>query len=328
MRSLSKLNHRLNIVGCGLSGLSIATQLPEIADELLLIDKARGPGGRLCTRRFEDKRLDHGAVALFAKEEPFRSQLVGWHKEGVLLDYYKKDDVQYYCANSGISALPKHLAKNLNTELQQRIIKITTSKEGLILHSESGNTYQSKALVLTSPAPQTMELLANSPDIDSKQIEQDLAGVVYRKCLAAMVLTNFDYRLEDERGIIFEPNANISKVFDNQLKQRKAGNPALTFHFSEEFSDKHFELTPEERDAVITQEVRKLLGSADYQIQTHRWRYSTVKNTPFEKPILVDAEHPIVLAGEAFSNVGIQAEAAWNSGLAAAALIKSKLTLN
>lgn len=326
------MNTRLNIVGCGLSGLCIATQLPELAKELLLIDKARGPGGRLCTRRFEDKRLDHGAVALFAKEEPFKSQLISWHKEGVLLDYYKKDGTQYYCANSGISALPKQLAKNFNTELQQRVIKISTSNEGLTLHSESGKTYSSKALVLTSPAPQTIELLANSPDIDTKQIEQDLAGVKYEKCLAALVLANFDFKLEgsqsqDNSGIIFEPNSNIKKVFDNQLKQRKTGLPALTFHFSEEFSDEHFELPQEKRDAVVNQEVEKFLGSKDYQIQTHRWRYSTIKNTPFEKPVVIDAQHPIILAGEAFSNVGVQAEAAWNSGLAAVKIVQSILSL-
>jgi len=317
-------NHNLSIVGCGLSGLSLAKELKEYQEQMLLLDKARGPGGRTCTRRFEDQRLDHGVVSLFAEEEPFKSALASWSTEGVLREWFSEDKCKHYAAASGISALPKHLIKDFNVELQQRIVKIESSNKGLELVSESGETFSCKLLALTCPAPQIIELLSNSPAVESDEIERKLAEVHYEKCLAAMVLTDSPVDLGPS-GIVRNPNENFGTVFNNQIKQGKEGPPALTFHFSENFSDRNFELSNEEREDVIRKEIEQFLGSDNFKLQTHRWRYSVLKDSPFSEPVLIKRPFPVVITGEAFSKIGVQAEAAWNSGLAAARLTKDLL---
>ena len=52
---------RIGVLGAGMAGLSAAHALREQGHDVVVIDKARGPGGRMRTRRNEDLRFDHGA---------------------------------------------------------------------------------------------------------------------------------------------------------------------------------------------------------------------------------------------------------------------------
>ena len=56
-----QLNTETLIIGAGLSGLSAAQTLVRSGRSVLVVDKGRGVGGRLATRRIGDATLDHGA---------------------------------------------------------------------------------------------------------------------------------------------------------------------------------------------------------------------------------------------------------------------------
>ncbi|MBN1666669.1 MAG: NAD(P)-binding protein, partial [Anaerolineales bacterium] len=49
------------ILGAGMSGLMAANRLQQAGVETLLLEKARGVGGRMATRRFGGGVFDHGA---------------------------------------------------------------------------------------------------------------------------------------------------------------------------------------------------------------------------------------------------------------------------
>ena len=49
------------IIGGGLAGLTAATILTEKGKIAIVLDKGRGPGGRMSTRRMGEARCDHGA---------------------------------------------------------------------------------------------------------------------------------------------------------------------------------------------------------------------------------------------------------------------------
>ena len=49
------------IIGAGISGLLCATKLRRQGYSICLIDKGRGVGGRMTTRRLQGARIDHGA---------------------------------------------------------------------------------------------------------------------------------------------------------------------------------------------------------------------------------------------------------------------------
>ena len=50
----------------------------------MLVEKARGPGGRMSTRRIDELRFDHGAQYFTARDADFRRQVARWLKEGTV----------------------------------------------------------------------------------------------------------------------------------------------------------------------------------------------------------------------------------------------------
>ena len=73
---------QIAVVGAGIAGAYCAHALTLAGHSVHVFDKARGPGGRLATRRVEwvDRhgqarmaRLDHGAVGITARSAPFQA---------------------------------------------------------------------------------------------------------------------------------------------------------------------------------------------------------------------------------------------------------------
>jgi predicted NAD/FAD-dependent oxidoreductase len=71
---------RVAVVGAGIAGAACAHALAQAGHDVQVFDKARGPGGRLATRRMawvdrdgqpHTTRLDHGALGMAAHGEPF-----------------------------------------------------------------------------------------------------------------------------------------------------------------------------------------------------------------------------------------------------------------
>ena len=71
------------IIGAGLSGLTAANILNEHA-KVTVFDKARGPSGRLATRRAEPYNFDHGCQFFSAKSNTFKELLAPMLRHGVI----------------------------------------------------------------------------------------------------------------------------------------------------------------------------------------------------------------------------------------------------
>lgn len=86
---------RLAVIGAGIAGAACAQALAQAGHAVQVFDKARGPGGRLATRRMAwvdadgqpcTTRLDHGALGLTAHAAPWRAFIdqawqAGWLAE-------------------------------------------------------------------------------------------------------------------------------------------------------------------------------------------------------------------------------------------------------
>jgi renalase len=84
---------RVAVIGAGMAGASCAHGLAAAGCAVTIVDKARGPGGRLATRRLEwsdasglrrTVRLDHGAPAFTARSDEFQSFLARELQPGTL----------------------------------------------------------------------------------------------------------------------------------------------------------------------------------------------------------------------------------------------------
>ena len=74
------------VIGAGLAGLSCAQVLLQAGHSVHVFDKARGPSGRMSTRRGEDEhgawQCDHGAQYFTARDPAFRTEVARWQQAG------------------------------------------------------------------------------------------------------------------------------------------------------------------------------------------------------------------------------------------------------
>ncbi|NIO29751.1 MAG: NAD(P)-binding protein [Candidatus Latescibacteria bacterium] len=72
------------IIGAGISGLTAGRHLSSSNFRVRIFEKARGPGGRMSTRREGTYQFDHGAQFLTARDDRFRRVLKQWRNRGII----------------------------------------------------------------------------------------------------------------------------------------------------------------------------------------------------------------------------------------------------
>jgi predicted NAD/FAD-dependent oxidoreductase len=66
------------IVGAGLSGLVLARRLQAAGQKVQILEKSRGFGGRIATKRVEDVAFDTGAQFITVRDERFAALTDAW----------------------------------------------------------------------------------------------------------------------------------------------------------------------------------------------------------------------------------------------------------
>ena len=168
------------IVGAGLAGLCAARELQRAGRSVRVLDKGRGVGGRLASRRMGSAVLDHGAQFFTLRSDQSRNLLANWFEDGTLQEWArgfalagggkKLDDVPRYIAPQGMNVLAKLLATGVPVTTGTRVASVRTGGAGWAVHTESGAVYGAHTLLLTAPVPQSMALLAaGDVQIDAAQ---------------------------------------------------------------------------------------------------------------------------------------------------------------
>lgn len=202
------MSHRdVLIVGAGMAGLVCARRLHQAGYRVTLLEKSRGLGGRLATRRLEGTPLDHGARFIAPLGSLLQALTHHWLRQAVVTTWqphtYALDrtgqltpaplSLPYYVAPAGMSALGKALAADLSIHRQQRAIALTPTPEGtwrvVAERSDDGAvvTHAAAAVVLALPAPQILPLLAPLGTVPAvAALTQAIAAVVYEPCITVM----------------------------------------------------------------------------------------------------------------------------------------------
>lgn len=322
------------VLGAGLSGLLAARVVQARGCRVRVLEKARGVGGRLATRRVEEHVADHGAQFFTAHDPQFRGLVEEWVAAGVARQWstgfalpdgtFRDNGVPRYCGVGGMTAIPKYLARDLDVRLESKVVGVTAEDGGWRVTTEGGEAHTGRALLLTAPLPQCRELLGRSGIRLSPGVQEVLDQTDYASCFSVLARLAGPSRVPEPGGL-WMPGEPLLWVADNRRKGvSSAAGTLVTIHAGPEFTREHWGASDEEVIARMLAEAEPWLGAAVEQAQVHRWRYSVPLRVHPEPCLLVTEPGLLAFAGDVFG--GPRVEAAALSGLAAGAALGERFS--
>lgn len=319
---------RVAIIGAGLSGLLAGRTLTDHGHRVRIFEKARGPGGRLSTRRVGSRAFDHGAQYFTVRDERFKWWVDSWREAGVVqrwrgrIGTLRHGEVNAeqrphhrFVGVPGMSALTGHLAEELDICLGTRIQDIRKNEDAMIpvdSHDEAMGNFD--AIVVTPPPQQAARLLDGlTPQADR------LSAVRMTPCWA--VLLSFAKPLDLPFDGVFVHEADIAWAARNSSKPGRGTDECWVLHATAAWSVAHLALPPED---VISHLLRSFSAATGQSLpdpilsMAHRWRYAQAQN-PLTAGCLWDRQARIGICGDWC--YGSRIEGAFLSGTAMAGRI-------
>ena len=325
------------VIGAGMSGIRAASLLAEAGRRVVVIDKGQRHGGRMSTRRVDDATFDTGAIAFTAHSTDFRTALADWIAEGLAQSIQPEtgfESIQERGVSSGSSqhwrgaptmrSLPTALASRLGqhsplceVRLATRVSRIGRDGQGfqiLLTHHAASTVLRSAAVVLTTPAPQSIEMLVTDPAVDrpilSPSTMSTLEDVTYIPSLTVLVRP-VDRTLEAQslRPVTeVGPSTaapDLLRIHRNEMTGA-SGVVALTLQADPTFSAAHLDSDPTAAAASLAAQASTVMGTELEVVHVHAWRYAQVLtgiDCGDSPPALIDRSSgaPLVLAGDLFA---------------------------
>lgn len=325
---------RCAIVGAGIAGLSAARELRARGHDVVVFERAPGPGGRVATRRIDGIDMpkaargatlafDHGAQYFTVRDPRFQAIVDGWLNDrvagkwdGRLVSFDSEgwedlaSNTDRYVGLPGMSAIATALAEPLDVRYGQRAEQVRlTPDAALILEPALG---EFDRVILAVTADQAKPLVVQIPELVAK-----LNTVVTRPCWAVMAA--FEERVPARFDGAFVSGSPLGWVARNQSKPKREWKvDAWVLHATPLWSAVHIDDDSEVVGSFLMEAFHDLIPNGlprAFHAVAHRWRYAMA-----DPPLAVGAIHHagITLCGDWC--LGTRIEDAYLSGLAAATL--------
>lgn len=306
------------VVGAGLAGATAARALTDSGRPVVVLDKGRGPGGRLSSRRRDGLSWSHGAPWLEPRGEAFRSAVEGWIAAGVASRAWPRalrpagpglEAVPHGPVVRGVpgsSAIVAALLEGLEVRYGAEVRLLARGGDGGIdaLAADGTVLAHGRDVVVTTPAAQAHALLAGLAD--DPEVE------AARAALAAVEVDPVWAVLVRWPGA---PAADLLLDVGPIARAVNHGSDAWTLSADPAWTAHHLEDPPEAVAAALVG-AAAAVAPAPLDAIAHRWRYARVRTAVGRPAWSADR---VVVAGDAL--LGADAEHAWTSGLAAAELL-------
>ncbi|MDB9529015.1 FAD-dependent oxidoreductase [Oscillatoria sp. CS-180] len=344
------------VVGAGMAGLICARRLQQAGYQVCVLEKSRGLGGRLATRRINGVPLDHGARYIQPEGEwlnALTQQLIAqgvltlWQPHCYALDpsghlQSAKLTLPYYVASQGMSAVGKAIAANLAVHRQQRVTALLPTPDNtwhITAERVADGTsvqHRAKAIVLAIPAPQIVPLLEPLRSHASlAKAATAISTVQYAPCLTVMAQYEPPFAFvaaplpcdpTEPWAIEGHPDTPFFWIgLDSSKRSVEGFNVVL--HSSSNFAQTWLDadnLQP--AGSALLAEAGQFIASwmmRPLRWQVHRWRYARVKvPCPDSLPTMSDPL-PLVACGDWCGDRHINS--AFESGWAAADAVNTLL---
>ncbi|TVP57254.1 MAG: FAD-dependent oxidoreductase [Gemmatimonadales bacterium] len=337
------------VIGAGVAGLSAARVLVDEGLRVTVFDKGRAPGGRISSRQASRGSangwtMDHGAQYFTARDPALRAHVASWEADGIVAPWdgrlvrISDDDgaLRVEPATESIRwvgvpemrAVARHLADGLDVRCGVRIAALEPPSDGARgwrvrtdrSHpgEASGDSERFDAILLTPPAPQTLELLGSH----APRISERLRSIRMRPCWAVMLVLPHAAPVEWDGA--FLPGPVLSWVARDSSKPGRPGTDGerWVLHATPEWSEAHLEAGPDAVGSSLLEAFRsriRELGGERLPEPTervaHRWRFA-IPEPALEERSLWDASLGLGVAGDALG--GPRVEGAFLSGRALA----------
>lgn len=321
------------VVGAGMAGLTAAHRLAPVC-EVVVVDKARGVGGRLATRRIGDATFDHGAQFVTTHTAEFAATVGRLVEDGVITPWFRgrigptgtldPDGHVRYRGSPSMNAIAKHLAVGLDVRTSSPVTAIEQNDDAWRVSFADGSRLEADGVIATAPVPQTLSLLANGGVVLSPPDATALAAIEYDPCLAVMVVLDGPSGLVAP-GAVDPIDGPIDWMADNRSKGVSAV-PAVTIHASAAFSREHWDAPDASILDTLLAAARLDAAAVPGASQVQRWRYARPSVAHDRRCLSIDAPAPLVCAGDAFG--GAKVEGAALSGAEAGRVMTEALGLD
>lgn len=305
------------VLGAGLSGAAAARDLTRAGFDVVVLDKSRGVGGRMATRRVADRDLvfDHGAQFMRARKPAFAAQIEDWQARGVVAAWGGHDR---FVGTPAMTAPARDLLAGLDVRTGMTVTGIARDAEGWRVSVAQGTVIEVfGAVAIGFPAPQTIRLLEASglafPGVET---------ATYAPCWSLILaLDGAPPFSEPDRRYREGP---IAAVVRDESRPGRPPGTRLLVHARPDWSRRHLEDTREAVTEALLAELGSLLGRpiVPAYASAHRWRYALVE-TALGQDCLYDPALGLGACGDWC--LGPRIEAAFDSGTALAARIVADL---
>lgn len=335
------LNLEVVVIGAGLAGLVCAKELQQKGFKVTVLEKSRGVGGRIATRRLENTCFDHGFRYLENQGKHTQALIEDLTKANIIQPWganiyqhsstagLQPENSDFYIAPQGMSAVAKFLATDLDIWFQCRVTGLSNQNQTWELTLDSPDNQPqyltAKALVMAIPAPQAFDLIASFgiSHLASGFIEQ-LAAIDFHPCLT--VVTGYTQPFQQSAAAIrFSDHPHLAWICFDTSKRNSSTENIFVIQSNGNFAQKY--LDRENLEAVAEEllnsagEILPELNQPQWMV-THRWRYAFPRRYLGATYLATNNPLPLFCCGDWCE--GNLAEGAINSGLAtASALIGS-----
>ncbi len=273
------------VIGAGLCGLTVAAGLARAGAKVAVLDKSRGLGGRLATRRAGEWRFDHGAQYIRPKTP----------EVAALLDRLGAQDWPAVpgarVGVPGMSGLARPLADGLDLRTGQQVAGLARAAGVWIARGADGALLaRARRVVLAVPAPQAAALLPHDP------LGAQAGAVPMDPCWTLMAAFAARPDLPDAAR---DGDAALGWIARDAGKPGRAGETWVA-QASAAWTRAHLDLPRDAATAALLDLLRARAGGAlpgVLHADAHRWLYAQTPR-PLGQGCLADPARGLVIAGD------------------------------
>ncbi len=283
------------IIGAGLAGITCGQYLQQQGQTVVLLEKSRGLGGRMATRRLQNTIADHGAKFLTNQGSQTEKLIANLVAKGVVEPWRGMKDG--YIAPLGMSAIAKHLATGLDIRLNHKVNQINPTDQGWSIVFDTSDldhpleSIAARALVIAIPAPQALALLSPLVNLAENALDASyltqLAGVEYDACITVMagytseLQQTLDIQTPTWQAVTFPEDPILAWLGIDSTKRLQPPQPVVVLHSTPDFAAQHLESVDlnslgQELLHIASTPLLPELNSPQW-FQVHRWRYAQPK---------------------------------------------------